>query len=177
MDHYIEPLDASRRDDFFAVLERSGDEPRTCLCTAFYGVDASQIGRARACRDALIAAERSDGYLLYVGGRPVGWVQCGPLATFDAVAQTPAEPGAWAITCLVLAPEARGQGLAHVLLADVLAVLRARGVPYVIAFGHRLGPTYTSPLAELPESVCVKAGMELLRDHPECPRYGLRLDR
>ncbi len=174
MDHSIAPLDSSRRDDFFAVLERSGDEPRTCLCTAFYGVDLAQSGRARACRDSRIAGQ-SDGYLLYVDRRPVGWVQCGPLAMFDAVAQTPAEPGAWAITCLVLAPEARGQGLAHVLFTDVLAALRARGVPYVIAFGHRLGPTYSSPLAELPESVCVKAGMVLVRDHPECPRYGLRL--
>jgi GNAT superfamily N-acetyltransferase len=76
---------------------------------------------------------------------------------------------------MVLAPEARGKGLAHTLFREVLDDLRRRGVAYVVAFGHRLGPTYSSPLAELPESVCRKAGMSIERDDPECPRYGMAL--
>jgi GNAT superfamily N-acetyltransferase len=75
---------------------------------------------------------------------------------------------------MVIAPKFRGRGLAHRMLQAVLQELRGRGARYVRVFGHRLGPTYSSPLPELPESVCVKAGMTLEKDDPECPRYCAR---
>jgi GNAT superfamily N-acetyltransferase len=170
----LRPLEASLRADFLAVLDRGSAESGPCRCTAYHIRGYEKEGPA--CRDRMFAEGRSDGYLLYEDGRPVGWCQCGPWESFAMLASKPApQQGAWAITCMVLAPEAKGRGLAHALLREVLADLRRRGVPYVTAMGHRLGPTYSSPLPELPESVCVKAGMVLEKDDPECPRYGLKL--
>jgi GNAT superfamily N-acetyltransferase len=154
-----------------SVLRRGGPEPDACHCTAYYRADAPA-----AFRDRLHAEGRSDGYLLYEDGRPVGWCQCGPLESFPALAARPASvAGSFAVTCMVVVPEARGRGLAHVMLREVVADLRARGARFVLACAHRLGPDYSSPLPELPESVCRAAGFRLERDHRECPLYGLAL--
>lgn len=174
----LHPLDASRRGDFLSIMDRGSPESPKCLCTAFHIPDWEQSDAGRTCRERLFREGRSDGYLLYVDGRAAGWCQCGPWPSFGTLSKEPPEvPDAWAITCMVLAREAQGKGLAHVLLGAVLAELRRRGAPHVHAFAHRLGPTYSSPLAELPESVCLKAGMSLERDHPECPIYGLDLKK
>jgi GNAT superfamily N-acetyltransferase len=171
----IEPLDASRRADFLAVMSRGSEESGTCLCTAYHGCDYAKAGAGPACRDKLFSEGRSDGYLLYVDDRPAGWCQCGPWSSFAVLKNPPKQPDAWAITCMVIAPEMKGKGLGHAIFRAVLDAIRLRGAPYVYAFGHRLGQTYSSPLAELPESVCVKAGMNLVKDDPECPIYGMRL--
>lgn len=162
-------LDPSRRGDFAAVLARGSAESAACACTAYHAADYGA-----ACRERLFREGVSDGWVVYEGDTPVAWVQCGPCALFARAPKAP-EPDAWIVTCLVIVPEARGRGLAHRILGAVLAELRARGARYVLAAGHRLGPAYSSPLPELPETVCVKAGMTLVRDDPECPLYGMRL--
>lgn len=163
-------VDASLRAELLALLTASGPEPAACLCTAYHGVKAD--AERAACRDGLLGPTGSDGYLLHVDGTAVAWCQCAPWTSFRVLAgRPPAVPDAWALTCMVLLPEARGKGLAHVLLQEVIADLRRHRVPHLYAFAHRLGPTYSSPLPELPESVCVAAGMQLARDDPECPLY------
>jgi ribosomal protein S18 acetylase RimI-like enzyme len=177
MDLSIRRLDAAQRDAFCAVLRSGSDESGPCMCTAYHQQGYDAPGAGQACRDGMFDRGVSDGYLLYRDGRAVGWCQCAPWTSFAILGpKVPQHPDAWVMTCLVLARDAQGQGLAHRLVALVLDDLRRRGVPYVLACGHRLGPTYSSPLAELPESVCVKAGMTLVKDHPECPMYGMRLD-
>jgi GNAT superfamily N-acetyltransferase len=171
----IEALDPSRRADFLAVLRAGRSDSSQCFCTAYHTRDWDKPGAGLACRERLFAEGRSDGFLLYEDGRPVGWCQVGPWASFGTIAsKPPAVEGAWAVTCMVVVPEARRRGLGHRLLAHALEECRRRGAPAAIAMGHRLGPTYSSPLPELPESVCVKAGMALLRDDPGCPTYVLR---
>jgi ribosomal protein S18 acetylase RimI-like enzyme len=155
--------------DLRAVLARGSPDAAACHCTAHYRAEAPA-----ACRDRLLADGVSDGYLLYEERVPVAWCQCAPWTSFPTLARLPVPtPDAFAVTCLVVVPEARGRGLAHLLLRGVVADLRARRVPYVVACAHRLGPGYSSPLAELPESVCVAAGFRLERDDRECPIYGL----
>ncbi len=172
----LEPFDASRRDDFLSVMGAGSGESARCFCTAFHVEDWDAPGKGLACRERLIGNNVSDGFLLYVDGRAAGWCQCGPWDSFGTLSgRPPAVRGAWAITCVVLARDVRGRGLAHALFGGVLDELRRRGVSHVYAFAHRLGPTYSSPLAELPEAVCRKAGMTLEHDDPECPVYGLRL--
>jgi hypothetical protein len=171
----LEPLDASLRADFISVLSRGSDESAACLCTAHHGCDYAKPGAGPACREKLLAEGRSDGYLLYLDERPVGWCQCGPWTSFAVLKVPPKEPGAWVITCMVIAPEAKGKGHGHSIFRAVIDAIRKKDAPYVYAFGHRLGPAYSSPLAELPESVCLKAGMTLVKDDPECPLYGMRL--
>ncbi|MCI0343253.1 MAG: GNAT family N-acetyltransferase [Planctomycetales bacterium] len=169
-------LDASRREDFLALMRRGSEESAACLCTAYLGAGPEPAGAGSACRESRFREGLSDGYLLYDGAQAVAWCQVGPWASFPLLAKRPPPaPDAWALTCLVVAPEARRRGHAHALLREVLAEIARCGAPYAVAFGHRLGPTYSSPLPELPESVCRGAGMTLLRDDPECPLYGIRL--
>ncbi len=172
----LEPLDASRRDDFLAVMRAGSDESPACLCTAYHQRGYDQPGAGAACRDRFFAENRFDGFLLYVDGRAMGWCQAGPWGSFAVLApRPPAAPGAWAVTCMVLARDAKRRGLSHVFFGRVLDAIRQRGATYAVAFGHRLGPTYSSPLAELPESVCIRAGMTMIENDPECPVYGRRL--
>lgn len=168
----IVPLTPSLRADFGKLLREGSAESARCLCTAYHGGGEEGAG----CRARLFASGVSDGYLLYRDGAPAGWCQCAAWESLPLLAKRPPPAdGAFAIPCMVILPKERGKGLAHALLREVLADLRRRGVAYAVAFGHRLGPTYGSPLPELPESVCVKAGMALLRDDPECPLYGVAL--
>lgn len=175
----LEPLDASRARDFHAVLERGGAESRKCLCSAPYVEYWKDPSLARPCREALFADGRTDGFLLYRDGAPVGWCQVAPRDTMPLLLRgrdLPPEPGVWAIQCLVVVPEARGQGLSHELFGRVLNELRRRGVRRVQAFAYRYAPDEdTSTFVEMPESLCRKAGMALEHDHPMRPVYGLAL--
>ena len=167
-------LESALGPDLLGLLGRASTDAAGCFCTAYLapgdlGPEAREAIRARR-----LDSGPADGYLLYREGRAVAWCQCGPWSEFGYLARKePPVPGAWVVTCMVVDPDLRGQGLAHALLAEVLPELARRGAPYVLACAHRLGPTYSSPLPELPESVCRAAGMTLVRDHAECPLYGV----
>lgn len=168
----LRPLSPGTREAFLSVLARGSEDAARCLCTAYHGADLAEPGPPRACRDRLLREGVSDGVLLCEDEAPLAWCQFGPLDSFAAIARRPpVTDGTWAVTCMVVVPEARGRGLAHALLEAVLAEVRTRGARRVLAFAHRLGPGYSSPLPELPESVCIAAGMTLHKDHAECPVY------
>jgi GNAT superfamily N-acetyltransferase len=131
---------------------------------------------ARPCRDGIL----DDGFLLYRDGSPVGWCQAAPRDRLPLVWRgrgLAPDATVWAISCMVLAPEAKGQGIAHRFLKLVLDELRRRDVRRVQAFACRYGPGEdTSTFVEFPESLCRKAGMALEQDHPMRPVYGLALN-
>lgn len=170
MELTLRRLGAALSADFLAIMRQSSEESAQCLCTAYHGAAPAD---APACRERLLA-HAPDGYLLYLDARPVAWCQCAPWDSFAVFSRQP-RPGSWIITCVVIPPDARGQGLCHALLRLVLEDLKSRGVRHVLACAHRLGPNYSSPLPELPESACVKAGMTLEHDDAECPRYEIKL--
>jgi len=175
----LEPLDASRAADFYAVLGRANPESRRCLCSGPYVEYWNDPSLARPCRERMFREGRSDGFLLYRDGEAVGWCQAAPRETMPLLLRgrdLPPERDVWAIQCMVLAPEATGQGLSHELFRRVLEELSRRGVRRVQVFAYRYGPDEdTSTFVELPESLCRRAGMTLEHDHPMRPVYGLTL--
>ncbi|MGE0431079.1 MAG: GNAT family N-acetyltransferase [Planctomycetota bacterium] len=176
----VVPLDPAHRADFDALMRASGDEPSACRCTAYHGCDVSLAGAGAECRARMFDDRVVDGALLYVDDVVAGWCQSGPRRSFAVFGKSGPEAPAlatdvWTITCMVIAPAFRGRGLCHELFASVLDAIRARpDATSVLVTGHRLGPHYSSPLPELPESVCIRAGMTMIRDDAECPLYELR---
>ncbi len=121
----------------------------------------------------------TDGFLLYREGAAVGWCQAARRDELPLLVRGRGrpDPEVWAISCLVLVPEARGQGLSHTFIWLVLSELRGRGVARVEAFACRYGVGEdTSTFVEFPESLCRGAGMTLLEEHPMRPIYGLVLN-
>ncbi|HEX5136595.1 MAG TPA: GNAT family N-acetyltransferase [Planctomycetota bacterium] len=171
----LRPLDAAHVADFHAVLGRANAEARACLCTAAYVETWKDPTLAAPCRARMLREGTSDGFLLYEDGRAVGWCQAAPRDTLVNLVRgrgLAPDPSVWAISCLVLAPEAKGRGLSRDLLKLVLAELARRGVVRVQVIACRYGPDEdTSGFVELPESLCRKAGMALAHDHPMRPIY------
>jgi GNAT superfamily N-acetyltransferase len=173
----LRALDAATSPDFDDVMRRAGGAAARCLCTSAYVPAWQHPSLARPCRDRLLEDGRSDGYVLYDGDEPVGWCQAAPCDELPHFAARSREvddgPDVYAVTCLVLVPEARRRGNAHDLLRLVLDELRRRGARRVHAFACRYGPREdTSEFIEFPESLCRRAGMTLLQEHPTRPMYG-----
>ena len=73
-------------------------------------------------RDDLFARGVHDGYLAYVEGAPVGWVQAGPRDDLPKIAETfslDPDPDAWAICCFMVLAPYRGQGLGRRIFTAV----------------------------------------------------------
>jgi len=177
MPFVLRALDAATSPDFDDVMRRASGAAARCLCTAAYVPSWQHPSLARPCRERLLEEGRSDGYLLYDGEAPVGWCQAAPrddLPQFAARSHgIDPGPGVFAVTCLVLVPEARRRGTSPEFLRLVIDELRRRGARSVHAFAHRYGPGEdTSEFVEFPESLCPRAGMTLLQEHATRPMYG-----
>jgi|GEM_PF-6521292 len=168
----VRRLAESNEADFAQVMRLGSEDSERCLCTAHYVKDWQTPGVAEACRKRSFEEGKSDGYLLYRDGKPIGWCQAAPAKEFLRFGWN-LDPEAWAVTCLVIVPEAKGKGLSHVLMRGVLDDLRSRGVKGVEGWAHRYSEKQDG-FFELPEEVCRKAGMTLVRDHPEYPTYSIR---
>ena len=123
----------------------------------------------RALREALLERGEYDGYLLYADGAPVGWCQVGPRDRLAKLVR-------WAITCFLIAPGFRGQGLARALLEAVLADLRRRGdVRRVEAFPRRGAGGDVLALWNGPEALFRATGFSVVKDDPVRPVLALAL--
>jgi ribosomal protein S18 acetylase RimI-like enzyme len=165
--------------DEFARLHSEAHGCGWCQCVAWWvrswdgwsdrGADAN-----RALRRSLFEAGEYDGYLLFDGTEPVGWAQVGPrdrLAKLVAEYGLDVEPGVWAITCLLLAPDARGRGWARRLVEAILRDLPARGVETVEAFPRRGDGLEAEAIWTGPERLFIDLGFQLVQEHPRRPRY------
>lgn len=159
----LRPADLDAWLDFFDHRAFS-DNPEwgTCYCRAFrvaHGEDWDAACAAGANRQPMCEAIRAGqvgGTLAWEDGRVVGWVQHGPARAFTTPfgplfpgLQEQADVGA--VVCFVIAPEARGRGVARALLRGALDQLRAAGFREVVA---RAAPEtddgahqFTGPLA------------------------------
>jgi GNAT superfamily N-acetyltransferase len=159
------------------------NEADWCFCAAWWAPGWEGWGQRseaenRTLREEVFHSGEPDGYLFYLDGEPVGWCQClrrDRLAKLLAAYHLHPDPQAWALTCFLLAPRLRGQGLSHRFLALVLADLRTRGVPYVQAFPRRGVGLPSEDVWRGPEGLYLRAGFELVRDDPRLPLYALRL--
>jgi GNAT superfamily N-acetyltransferase len=141
----VRPLTAARLADFLAFFDGDAfaDNPKwaSCYCQCFYE-DHSTIhwnsrtateNRAAACRR--IGEGTMQGFLAYREGRVVGWCNAAPRPLLHALDSEPIPDGAHAgtILCFLVAPSARGGGIATALLRGACDGLRALGLRYVDA--------------------------------------------
>jgi len=141
----VRPLTAARLADFLAFFDGDvfADNPKwaSCYCQCFYE-DHSKVhwnsrtateNRAAACRR--IGEGTMQGFLAYQEGRIVGWCNAAPRPLLHALDAEPIPDGAHAgtILCFLVAPTARGTGIATALLRGACDGLRAQGLRYVDA--------------------------------------------
>lgn len=161
--------------DFYALHSEKNGEG-WCFCVAWWvptwdGWGQRTAQQNRQLRESLCRRGEYDGYLLYVDGEPAGWCQVGRRDRLQKLlrdyALEPA-PDVWALTCFVVAPRYRRQGLAGALLDETLMDLQRRGVRQVEAYPRR-GASHDGELWTGPEPIFRAAGFRIARDDAERP--------
>ncbi|MDH5285614.1 MAG: GNAT family N-acetyltransferase [Betaproteobacteria bacterium] len=169
------PLTADRLADYLAFFDTRAftDNPRWAGCYCYFPVhDPRQVewekrtaAENRADVAACIRAGTTSGFLAYRDGEVVGWCHAGPWSTYPMFRDQPEPDGATlgVVFCFVVAPEARGQGVATALLAAACDGLRARGMKEVQAKPTRgaegAAANYYGPL-----SMYLAAGFRIVRE-------------
>ena len=172
----VKRLDAYRIADFRTV-HSAAHGCEWCQCVAWWtpswdGWPERTLEQNRSLREALFARGEFDGYLLYEGGHPVGWCQVGAAERLAKLCRTyriSPDPGTVAISCFLLAPGARGRGLAHALLRGVLDDLSARGCTHVLAFPRRGSGLPADDVWTGPEQLYLHAGFRVSRSDAAHP--------
>lgn len=176
----IRPFGKETLTDFYAVHSQPNGAG-WCFCAAWWLPDWNAWGERsaeqnRAVREAVAADGRSDGYILYLDGRPAGWCQAGARDAFPKLLRAydlaPDEQAA-AVSCFLIPPALRRQGLAAGLLKLVLADLRSRGFSRVQAFPHCGAELADDDVWTGPEALFTAAGFSLLKADVRRPVYQL----
>ena len=175
-------LDAGRRADFYR-LHGDCNDAGWCACAAWWvpswdGWPERTDAENRAVREALFARGEHDGLLAYVGSEPVGWCQLGPRDRLAKLARQFAlepDPGAWAVTCFLVAPAWRGKGVAAALLAAAAGRARQGGAARLEAFPKRGAGLAADDLWNGPEGLLRAAGFVVARDDAVRPVLSLTL--
>jgi len=182
MDINVRQLTNSLKEDLYQVHSENSCGG-WCFCSAWYiptweGFGDRTAEQNKTVREELFAKGVSDGYLVYVDKVPSGWVRVGlrddSKKLLNQFGLTP-NPDMWAITCIALDPKLHGKGLAHEIIALILADLRAHGVTRIQAFpkaGKGLSKTeiWTGPV-----SVFQKAGFVIVKPDERHPVLELTL--
>ena len=136
----MHPLTPERWPDLAALFD-ANTVTRSCNCMWFRqtGREHAKNGAAgnrRAFEKVVRTADAPPGVIAYVGGRPAGWCAVAPRAAYPRLQRSPAlkpvddEP-AWSITCFFIASEARGLGIARLLLDAAVGLATAHGARIV----------------------------------------------
>jgi len=142
----IHPLSPQCLGDFLDFFDHRAfpDNPGwgSCYCH-FPHADHARIvwkdrtafeNRAASC--ARIASGAMTGWLAYANGLAIGWCNAGPRRFIEGLfdAPEPLSDRIGAISCFVIAPSFRGQGVATRLLAAACDGLRERGFDWAEAY-------------------------------------------
>ncbi len=131
--------------DLFA--RRGGGDARFCWCLWWRArardFAASTPAANRERLRVLVDAGPPPGLVALEDGRAVGWVGLGPRADFERIERSRVIPRLagrppWAITCFVVATDARGRGVATALLDAAVDHARAAGA--VAVEGYPIDP-------------------------------------
>jgi GNAT superfamily N-acetyltransferase len=172
----IVPMQAEHRAAFFA-LHSEANGCGWCRCVAWWVESWDGWGERTAeentcLREALFDRGQYDGYLAFAGERAVGWCQVGPRDRLEKLVGQfglTRDPDVYAVTCFLVAPSHRRQGLTRRLLASVLDDLRTRGVQRVEAFPKRGDDLEAGELWTGPRAVFEAAGFQVVSEHERGP--------
>lgn len=181
MNKRVERLSANNLDDFFKVHSR---ECGWCYCCAWWvptweGWMQRTDDDNRKLRDSLFERGEYDGYLLYVDDKPIGWCQVGQRDRLNKLInqyKLELNPEIWAVTCFVIRPEFRNQGLASYMLKAILEDLRALGVNEVEAFPNRTQSKDDGEHWRGPEATFISAGFKIKRDDLDHPVFAITFE-
>ena len=139
------PLTVDRLRDYLGFFDTRAftDNPRWSGCYCYFPVhDPEKVdwhqrtaAENRASVTECIHAGKTSGFLAYLDGEVVGWCHAGPWSMYPMLREEP-EPDTGTlgvVFCFVVAPEARGNGVATALLATACDGLRAQGMTAVQA--------------------------------------------
>lgn len=174
----IRELTPERVEDYLAFFDHDAftDNPRWAACYCMFphvtseGAEWSARSAAvnRAAKRELICAGKAKGWLAYVDGKPVGWLNAAPRVSLARYREAEELPRADAdvsgsIVCFIIAQPYRRQGIATRLLDAAIEEFRRKGLRYAEAF------TTSAPQSDAeahvgPLSMYLRAGFEPVRD-------------
>jgi GNAT superfamily N-acetyltransferase len=145
----VHPVTEDRVDDWLRFFDHDGfagnPDWASCYCLEPH-VPAPPEQPERAWRDArATVADRlrggaTFGYLAYVDGRPVGWVNASFRSDYGLFrlvdAGGPAPRAVIGVSCFVIAPPFRKHGVASALIDRVIGDASARGASWVEGYPH-----------------------------------------
>jgi len=169
----VHPVTEERVEDWLRFFDSDGfaDNPdwASCYCLEPHvPANAEEPERAwRDVREAMVRRIRRGatyGYLAYVKGQAVGWVNASSRAEYglylgvDAVGPEPAS--VVGISCFVIAPPFRRHGVASALLDRVIADARVRGATWIEAYPHNSPEKGDAGQFRGPRSMYIARGFE-----------------
>lgn len=169
------PLTPDRLPDYLAFFDTRAfpDNPRWAGCYCYFPVhdpERTQWSKrtAEENRSAVgecIRAGTTAGFLAYLDGEVAGWCHAAPWSMYPMLRDDPqaGTESLGAIFCFVVAPPARGRGVATALLAAACEGLRGRGMTAVQARPAKnaqgAAENHLGPLA-----MYLAAGFAIVRD-------------
>jgi ribosomal protein S18 acetylase RimI-like enzyme len=145
----IAPVTPERWDELAALFTRRGPRggyPMTAGCWCMWWRRRTGDGaKNRAAMRKLVRSGREPGLLAVSAGEAVGWVAVAPREEYGHLVRSrlygplEEELGVWALTCFVVAPAAKRQGVASALLDAAVEHAFSQGASAVEAYPHVRG--------------------------------------
>jgi GNAT superfamily N-acetyltransferase len=187
----VRPATPDRWDDVVRVMGTRGD-PARCWCQYFHlrgraWSEATPASLKQRLGAQIEAAKVPPGMLAYAADEPVGWCQVAPKPELARLLHSPSsaapkgsdDPAVlWAITCFVVPPGQRRQGVTHELLAGAVRHAEAQGAAVVEGYPVDVAAKDRVSSAELYHgtlSLFLSAGFREVR-RPSPPRVVVRRD-
>ena len=159
----VHPVDADRVDDWLQLFDHDGfagnPDWASCYCLEPHLPAPPEMPErawreTRATMAGRLRCGATFGYLAYVAGQPVGWVNASLRSEYDLYRQVdpdgPEPRSVIGVSCFVIAPPFRRHGVASALLDRVIADASERGAAWVEGYpknepeegdaGHYRGP-------------------------------------
>jgi GNAT superfamily N-acetyltransferase len=155
----------------FCRLHSDANDAGWCRCVAWWvptwdGWGDRTAAENTALRQELCDRGEYDGLIAYEQDEPVGWCQVGRRDRLQKLVrqlELEASPHSWAVTCFLIAPHARGRGVARTLLAAAIETARSERATGLEGYPRREGSDpgelWTGPVA-----LFLGAGFTVVRD-------------
>jgi GNAT superfamily N-acetyltransferase len=166
----VERFGPATREDF-RRLHSEANGAGWCRCVAWWVPTWDGWGDRTAqenaeLRERLCDSGQYDGLLAYDDDVPVGWCQLGPRDRLEKLRhqfELESDP-AWAVSCFLVAPSHRRQGVASALLEAAISSARENGAHTLEAYPRRPGVTEAEDAWTGPDRLYSANGFGLVRE-------------